>query len=164
MNCEYKGNLQDDKAIERIKTLLDSIKDLQWFLKPLAGKGTEGERDGRFYADYDELMEKLDIITPLYNMTRNYVTSKGYSEEKFKLNFENSTLLEGWDVNKERDNSGIILRKNGLYYLAIMNKKHNKVFDIGTCPSTGECYEKIRKQNMQGKLCYYRQTALQNET
>ena len=76
-------------------------------------------------------------------MTRNYLTSKGYSEEKFKLNFENSTLLDGWDVNKERDNSGIILRKNGLYYLAIMNKKHNKVFDIGTCPSTGECYEKM---------------------
>lgn len=144
LNEEYKGHLiQDDKAIEKIKMLLDSIKDLQWFLKPLAGKGTEGERDGRFYADYDELMGKLDIITPLYNMTRNYLTRKGYSEEKFKLNFDNSHLLDGWDVNKEQDNSGVILRGNGLYYLAIMNKEHKKVFDKETYPSTGECYEKM---------------------
>ena len=130
LNTEYNKNLiQQNDDIEKIKTYLDSVKELQWFIKPLNGTGSESGRDGRFYSDFDELYSILDKVTPLYNMVRNYVTRKPYSEEKIKLNFDNSTLLAGWDVNKEKDNSGVILRKGGLYYLAIMDKKFNKSFD-----------------------------------
>ena len=89
------------------------------------------------------LWEELDKITPLYNMVRNYLTRKPYSTEKIKLNFENSTLMDGWDLNKEQANTTVILRKDGLYYLAIMNKKHNRVFDVKNMPTGGECYEKM---------------------
>lgn len=144
LNTEPSGKLsQNDTAIEGIKDLLDSIKAIQHFIRPLAGTGTEGGRDGRFYSDYEGIWSVVDKITPLYNMVRNYLTRKPYSEEKFKLNFDNSTLLNGWDVNKERDNSGVILRKDGLYYLAIMDKKSNKVFDMQKFPDDGECYEKM---------------------
>lgn len=130
LNTEYRKSLiQQDDDIEKIKTYLDSIKGLQWFIKPLKGTGSESGRDGRFYGDFDELYRILDEVTPLYNMVRNYMTRKPYSEEKIKLNFDNSTLLAGWDVNKERDNSGVILRKDGQYYLAIMDKKFNKSFE-----------------------------------
>jgi len=144
LNTEYSKNLtQQDDDIKKIKTYLDSIKELQWFIKPLNGTGSESGRDGRFYGDFNELYGLLDKVTPLYNMVRNYVTRKPYSEEKIKLNFDNSTLLAGWDVNKERDNSGVILRKDGLYYLAIMDKKFNKSFDMDSYPCEGECYEKM---------------------
>lgn len=144
LNTEYNKNLiQQNDDIEKIKTYLDSVKELQWFIKPLNGTGSESGRDGRFYSDFDELYSILDKVTPLYNMVRNYVTRKPYSEEKIKLNFDNSTLLAGWDVNKEKDNSGVILRKGGLYYLAIMDKKFNKAFDIDTLPCDGDCYEKM---------------------
>lgn len=75
-------------------------------------------------------------------MVRNYVTQKAYSEEKFKLNFSTPQLLSGWDQNKEKDCLGILLRKEGLYYLGIMDKKSNKSFD-DELPSEGKCYEKI---------------------
>ena len=137
-------NLAQDKAnLDKIKNLLESLKALQHFVKPLLGDGTEAEKDDKFYGEFTALWKELDKITPLYNMVRNYMTRKPYSTEKIKLNFENSTLLNGWDVNKEQDNTSVILRRNGLYYLAIMNKKHNKVFNVKNMPSVGECYEKM---------------------
>lgn len=144
LNTDYRGNLKEDgKSIEALKSFLDSIKELQHLAGTLKGDGDESGRDGRFYAEWERIMAILDQITPLYNMVRNHVTQKAYSEEKFKLNFENSTLLDGWDQNKEPDNTGILFRKNGLYYLGIMDKHANKSFAAETLPCEGECYEKV---------------------
>lgn len=143
--------LSQDKAnVERIKNLLDAIKDLQHFVKPLLGKGTESEKDNRFYGEFVPLWETLDQITPLYNMVRNRMTQKPYSEEKIKINFDNSTLLAGWDLNKETDNTCTILRKDGNYYLAIMDKRNNKVFETKNLVSKGECYEKMEYKLLPG--------------
>lgn len=145
LNTTYSGkNLAQDKInVEKIKNLLDALIALQHFVKPLLGDGTESEKDEKFYAEFTTLWEELGKITPLYNMVRNYLTRKPYSTEKIKLNFENSTLMDGWDLNKEQSNTTVILRKDGLYYLAIMNKKHKKVFDVKNMPTSGECYEKM---------------------
>ena len=152
LNTPYLGkNLSQDKInVEKIKNLLDSIKALQHFVKPLLGDGTESEKDEKFYGEFITLWEELDKITPLYNMVRNYMTRKPYSTEKIKLNFENSTLMKGWDLNKEQDNTTVILRKDGLYYLAIMNKNHKKVFDVKAMPSSGDCYEKMEYKLLPG--------------
>lgn len=152
LNTPYSGkNLaQDNVAVEKIKTLLDAIKALQHFVKPLLGDGTESEKDEKFYGEFSMLWEELDKITPLYNMVRNYMTRKPYSTEKIKLNFENSTLMNGWDLNKEQDNSTVILRKDGLYYLAIMDKKHKKVFDEKNILGSGECFEKMEYKLLPG--------------
>jgi CRISPR-associated protein Cpf1 len=138
---EGKLLIQDEKNIILIKQFLDSLKKLQYFVKPLLGEGNEGDKDMRFYYELEKLWSELDKITPLYNMVRNYVTQKPYSTQKIKLNFENSTLLAGWDMNKERDNTSVLLRKDGLYYLAIMDKKHNMVFE--DFPKSDGGYEKI---------------------
>ncbi len=132
----HKNLSQQGNDVEKIKELLDSFKGLQSFLKPLLGAGNEPEKDQRFYGSLQPIWEQLDKVTSLYNKVRNYMTKKPYSNEKFKLNFENSTLLDGWDVNKESDNSCAILEKNGLYYLAIMDKKHKQIlkkeFDVNS--------------------------------
>ena len=152
LNTPYSGmNLaQDNVAVEKIKSLLDAVKALQHFVKPLLGDGTESEKDEKFYGEFSMLWEELDKITPLYNMVRNYMTRKPYSTEKIKLNFENSTLMNGWDLNKEQDNSTVILRKDGMYYLAIMNKKHNRVFDVKNISKNGECFEKMEYKLLPG--------------
>ncbi|HOT13997.1 MAG TPA: type V CRISPR-associated protein Cas12a/Cpf1 [Bacteroidales bacterium] len=144
LKISYQGSslAQDPVAVEKLKLLLDSIKAVQWFVKPLLGKGNEADKDEKFYGEFTELWKTLDQITPLYNKVRNYMTKKPYSEEKIKLNFENSTLLDGWDVNKEADNTSVILRKDGLYYLAIMDKKFNTIFK-GKLPDDGTCFEKL---------------------
>lgn len=146
LNTEYpaeKNFAQDKDSVEKIKTLLDAFKELQRFVKPLLGEGTEAEKDEKFYGEFVALWEELNQITPLYNKVRNYMTRKPYSTEKIKLNFEKPTLMGGWDVNKETDNSAVILRKDGLYYLAIMNPKHNRVFEAKNTNAEGECYEKM---------------------
>ena len=134
---------EDESSVEKIKTLLDSFKTLQHFIKPLSGSGEESTKDERFYSDYSVLKDSLDILTPLYNKVRNYMTRRSYSNDKIKLNFGNATLCDGWDKNKETDNTAVILRKDGLYYLAIMNKQYNRSFALDNLPCEGECYEKV---------------------
>ena len=146
LNCSYpEGNklAADKHNVEKIKDLLDAIKDLQRFTKPLLGAGTESDKNAEFYGDFSPLYEKFNEFTLLYNKVRNYLTKKPYSTEKVKLNFENSTLLNGWDLNKESDNTSVLLRKDGLYYLGIMDKKSNKIFSSKEMKSDGDCFEKM---------------------
>ena len=147
---QEKNLAQDQANVDKIKNFLDSIKAVQWFVKPLLGKGNEAEKDERFYGEFAVLWTTLDQVTLLYNKVRNYMTRKPYSTEKMKLNFENSTLLDGWDVNKEVDNAGILFRKDGLYYLGIMNKKHNKIFKKDFVPTSGTSYEKMEYKLLPG--------------
>lgn len=138
------GNLnQSEEDIELIKDLLDAFKDLQNFIKPLLGNGDEADKDNGFDAKLREAWEALSIITPLYNKVRAWLTRKPYSIEKIKLNFENASLLGGWDMNKEPDCTSVLLRKDGKYFLAIMDKKANHAFDCDCLPAEGDCYEKI---------------------
>ena len=139
---ENKNLAQDKTNVAKVKALLDAIKSLQHFVKPLLGMGDESDKDERFYGELASLWTELDTVTPLYNMIRNYMTRKPYSEKKIKLNFENPQLLGGWDANKEKDYATFILCRNGMYYLAIMNKDSKKLLGK-TMPSDGECYEKM---------------------
>ena len=139
---EGKKLAQDSNNVKRIKNLLDAIKELQWFVKPLNGSGDENNKDERFYGEFSMLWAELDSFSLLYDKVRNYMTRKPYSQDKIKLNFANATLLKGWDRNKEVDNACVILRRNGLYYLGIMDKEHRRSFE-GNYPCDGDVYEKM---------------------
>lgn len=146
LNTKYpsgKRLVQDKININKIKTFLDAVKELQHFVKPLLAGNGIADKDEKFYGEFMSLWDELDKITPLYNKVRNYVTRKPYSEDKIKLNFENSTLLDGWDLNKERANTAVILVKEGQYYLGIMNKRHNAIFEPENIDDKGECYKKM---------------------
>ena len=129
-------NLSQDKAnVEKIKNLLDTIKDLQHFVKPLLGSGTESEKDNRFYGDFAPLWETLDKITPLYNMVRNRMTKKPYSDEKIRLYFDNKGLfLNGW-VDSKTD-----ISDNGTQYGGYLFRKINSIgeydYYLGVSAST----------------------------
>ncbi len=138
------GNIsQSDEETAIIKNLLDAYKALQHFIKPLLGSGDEADKDNEFDAKLREAWLALDIVTPLYNKVRNWLTRKPYSTVKIKLNFENAQLLGGWDLNKEVDCTSVLLRKGESYYLAIMDKKSNHAFDVDKLPCEGPCYEKM---------------------
>lgn len=140
---QYEEELkQDQKLIDDLKFFLDSILELLHFIKPLHLKSDSiTEKDNAFYDVFENYYEALSLLTPLYNMVRNYVTQKPYSTEKIKLNFENAQLLNGWDANKEADYLTTILKKDGNYFLAIMDKKHNKAFQ--KFPEGTDNYEKM---------------------
>lgn len=134
---------QNKPAVTKIKALLDVFKDLQHFIKPLLGSGEELEKDELFYGSFQMIWDELDTVTPLYNKVRNWLTRKPYSTEKIKLNFDNSQLLAGWDVNKEPDCTGVLLRKDGYYYLGIMDKRYNHIFKADLPHSDDDSYDKI---------------------
>ncbi len=144
-----KTLIQDKIYVEKIKNLLDAIKELQYFIKPLIVK--EFKKDDGFYGVIDPFWEFLsNSFTPLYDKVRNYLTKKIYSEEKIKINFKNSTLLSGWDLNKERDNSSVILYKDNYYYLAIMSKGNNRIFENLPKSKNDSCYQKMVYKQVSG--------------
>ena len=136
-------------AVHGIKTFLDEIVEYQKFLKPLLPKNTGLEYDSRFYDVFTPMYESINEVIPLYNKVRNYLTKKPYSKEKIKLNFSNATLLNGWSISKETANGAVILRKDGLFYLGIIDKSFKKIFE-GEYPSDGETYEKMEYNLLPG--------------
>lgn len=146
-----KNLIQQKNEILNIKAFLDSLMELVHFVKPLTlPKDCVLEKDQNFYAQFEPWVQQLELLIPLYNKVRNYATQKPYSIEKFKLNFENSTLLDGWDVNKEESNTSILFIKNGNYYLGIMDKNQNKIFRNIPKPKTEDRFQKINYKLLPG--------------
>lgn len=100
--------------------------------------------DADFYNPYTQYYQN-DNTWKYYNELRNYLTKKPFFNEKIKLNFDNSTLLNGWDKNKEIANYCVILRKNRIYYLGIMKPQNNKIFSEKYLikNKSGDNYEKM---------------------
>ncbi|MBE9579391.1 type V CRISPR-associated protein Cas12a/Cpf1 [Moraxella sp. K1664] len=139
--------IKSDKSPEmtqlrQLKELLDNALNVVHFAKLLTTKTTLDNQDGNFYGEFGALYDELAKIATLYNKVRDYLSQKPFSTEKYKLNFGNPTLLNGWDLNKEKDNFGVILQKDGCYYLALLDKAHKKVFD--NAPNAGKSvYQKM---------------------
>ena len=159
-NIENEKMKSKPSTIKAIKGYLDALMDLQHFLKPLYVQLTKKdekqaeayEKDTGFYSDFDRLYKVIRQVIPLYNQTRNYLTKKPYNMEKYKLNFKNQTLADGWDKNKETDNTCVILKKDRQYFLGIINKEnkeHRKLFN-GHLPSDGKCYQKMEYKLLPG--------------
>jgi len=149
LKAGHKDLVKDDDKIESFKTFLDTIKVLQEQLSVFACKDNSVEKSSEFYNSFDTFYNVLHNSISLYNKTRNYLTQKPFSTDKIKLNFNCPTFLSGWDANKEKDNLGIILIKDGKYYLAILNKNYKNVFD-NVDTSTGDYYEKIEYKLLPG--------------
>ena len=155
LNYKYNENdrelLKNENYIEKIKDLLDSIKILQEFIKLVIPKDNTIEKDEMFYNSIEENYNKIAEIITLYNKTRNYLTQKPFSKEKIKINFENPTLLDGWDLNKERDNLGVILVKDEKYYLGIINPYNRKIFlNYDNSVDNVDCYKKMEYKLLPG--------------
>lgn len=150
---EYRNNKrlsQNDTAIEQIKSFLDSIKEFERIVKMLLGTGKEENKDNTFYGEFLPLCDKLKSVDNLYNKVRNYLTQKPYSNDKIKLNFENPQLLVGWDKNKEKDYRTVLLIKDGLYYLAVMDKSNSKAFVSPEEYVEGGFYNKVEYKLLPG--------------
>lgn len=114
------------------------------------------EKDATFYDDFEKSYKELeDLIIPVFNKVRNYVTKKPYNKEKVKINFDNGHLLNGWSVSKERDNLGTLFLKDGKYFLGIINKKHNKIFDFKNAETAFEAEAKNGEESFEKVFYYY---------
>jgi CRISPR-associated protein Cpf1 len=122
-NDEKQKFLNNPTGTEVVKSLLDAMMELCHKCSVLV-MPEEYEVDKSFYNEFIPLYEELDTLFLLYNKVRNYLTRKPSDVKKFKLNFESPSLADGWDQNKERANKAILLFKDGLSYLGIMNAQN----------------------------------------
>ncbi len=120
---EKQKFLNNQTGTEVVKNLLDAMMELCHKCSVLVIP-EEYEVDKSFYNEFIPLYEELDTLFLLYNKVRNYLTRKPSDVKKFKLNFESPSLADGWDQNKERANKAILLFKDGLSYLGIMNAQN----------------------------------------
>ena len=125
-------NLSDEKQLREkaddvvvIKDYLDAVQDLLHRIKPIK---VNGAGDSSFYSIYDPIYSALSEVISVYNKTRNYITKKAASPEKYKLNFDSPTCAKGWALNNELMYGCILLRKENNYYLGIMDKSHHNSF------------------------------------
>ena len=143
-NLNENTLLKENKdSVEKLKTFLDNIQDLFHRLKPL-NVNAEVNGDSEFYSYFNELYAKLKETVHVYNKTRNYITKKLAEPLKYKLNFDNSTLAKGWDLNCEQQNTSLIFLKDGKYYLGIMNPKNKTKFENAPkATDNEETYQKM---------------------
>ena len=117
---------------QKLKKLLDNLKELQHFIQPLLGKGDEKNKDWRFYNEFTNLWEKLSPLNLLFDKVRNYMTKKPFSTEKIKVIFDvKKNFLSGWPDNQTKSDNGtqyggyLLRTKNAIgeydYYLGISN-------------------------------------------
>ncbi|MCI5523407.1 MAG: type V CRISPR-associated protein Cas12a/Cpf1 [Spirochaetia bacterium] len=140
-NVSSENTLRENpEEVEKIKNYLDSVQNLLHRIKPLK---VNGIGDTSFYSEYDEIYSVLYEVISLYNKTRNYISKKSDIPEKFKLNFDNPTLADGWDQNKEQANTSVILIKDDEYFLGIMNANNKPKFLENYEGNTEKCYQKM---------------------
>ena len=132
-----------EESVEKIKSLLDSIKALEIIIKMLIPIDLSREKDEFFYGEIVPIYDCLSAIDKLYDKVRSYITKKPYSTDKIKLNFDNPQLLGGWDRNKESDYQCVLLRKSEKVFLAIMDKASKKAFENIEESTDIDCYEKM---------------------
>ena len=154
LNTQYpidKNLSQDNINIEKIKSLLDSINNLLWLLKPLNGSGDELNKDDNFYNEFDKLYKNLSSITPLYNKVRDFITTKPYSKEKIQLFFKNKgQFLGGW-VDSKTENSDNGTQAGG-YLFKSLNSIGEYDYFLGISADTHLFRD---NENNQNKNCKY---------
>ena len=126
LDGKYDDINQSEEATKYIKELLDAFKSLQHYIKPLLGSGEEAEKDNVFSSQLLNVWEALDVVTPLYNKVRNWLTRKPYSTKKIKLNFENAQLLGGWP-NAEAYSCAIFKKNDNKFYLGILDSAYKTI-------------------------------------
>lgn len=127
-------NYRKDECKQEIKNWLDNalgINQILKYFKVKANKIKGDPVDAKIENSLDMLVYSGKSPANDYDAVRNYLTKKPQDEiNKLKLNFKNASLADGWDENKEKDNSCTILREeSGRQYLAVMRYEDTKIFE-----------------------------------
>lgn len=131
-----------DEDAKTVKSILDPYIDAIRIARVFRAD-EDLPRDERFYSGFDQPYQTLCGTNPLYNKARNFCTRKPYSRKKFRLNFGNPTLANGWSVTIEHKDTAVILRDGNDYYLGIMDPASRTDFAKLGCRAGDAHYEKM---------------------
>ncbi|MBR3022761.1 MAG: type V CRISPR-associated protein Cas12a/Cpf1 [Bacteroidaceae bacterium] len=112
--------VHNEVGTEFVKKLLDAIMLVLHKCGTLV-VSLENNLDSDFYNKYLPFYAELENVILVYTRVRNFLTKKLSDTGKIKLKFDTPSLGAGWGINKEKTNKAILLFKDGLSYLGIMN-------------------------------------------
>ena len=127
--------VHNEAGTEIVKMLLDAIMLVLHKCGPLV-VSLENELDSDFYNKFLPLYAELENVILVHTRVRNFLTKKLSDTGKIKLKFDTPSLGAGWGINKEKTNKAVLMFKDGLSYLGIMNVKGTLNFNCKV--ETGE--------------------------
>lgn len=111
---------------EELKAILDEYKSMHMYFRMFEQREQNYKIDSIFYPMLDDSYTILKYGDSLYNKVRNYLTKKPYSNEKFKLTFNNPQFLAGWSKSKEASCFGFFMKKGEEFFVGFINPNLKK--------------------------------------
>lgn len=101
-----------------------------------------------FIMEINSMQEEMEEMDTIYNMIRNFCTRKPVQVKKWPLYFNKSTFLSSMDADKFQSGQTLtaILRKDGLYYVMIMNPEYSTKPDSRMYTEDGTFEQLVYKQ------------------
>ncbi len=122
----YDKPEQQQKFKKALNEYFDRLIQINKFISLFEDKpGVEND-----FLEIIREFNKNNNFVSVFNNVRNFITQKVEEQDKFKLNFERKTLLNGWTYPQKShprssEYNARILRKNESYYLLIFNNQHS---------------------------------------
>lgn len=111
-------------VLDYSQTILDITKRAEiFYLNEKQEIKVSNNKDPVFYSRFNEFTNDDFVPFIYFDKFRNYLNKRSKNTAKsFKLYFNTDHLLDGWDMNKESQYRGFLLKKGNDYYLGIGNE------------------------------------------
>lgn len=127
--------LKSEREIETIRQLCSDVdikskrKDIKEFydrilcVRKAAFFFYRAEIENTFIEDVASVTDNLSTFNQIYNKVRNYCTKNPIKKETRDMFFNKGSFLNSFDTDKFKDGTSLstLLRKDGMYYLYVLN-------------------------------------------
>lgn len=125
-----EGYRLEEESKSLIHSWLGLVMDAKHMMDVFVDEPSEGVVDVDFYGMCcGPVSDISDVLIPVFNKVRNYLTKKPYSTDKLRLYFGSPVFLGGWARSKDTENRGILIRDGNDKYLAVLPPQSKKLFD-----------------------------------
>lgn len=143
----------DSYASEIIKNNYDYVIKIKRLLKLFDTESSDF--DAKAASSIDSVLEILEPVQKLYNMTRNYISSKPTSKKKMTLTFDTSSFGGGWSESVESSKRVFLMKNdNGDKFFGIYNMVGCKYNNTTVTSIARDIKEQLMDKKPNGE--YYR--------
>lgn len=124
--------MMSEDAVPHITELMYALNDFRKLVDIIAIPDDSVNSDPDFYNMYKEYSEKTAAIKSAYSTAYTFVTQRPEDiSKKFRLSFDYSTFMKGWDIDKITKNEygATMFSKDGRLFVGVTNKEKCPDFD-----------------------------------
>lgn len=139
---------------EMVTAIKDCLQNILDYYRMMSVFDTEDKNvDPDFYDEFAELYSYRKNALFVFHRSQSYLTRKPADQaKKMRVCFNNPSLIEIGFAENEKSvmlEKPMILRRNGVYYLGILNKHNKPALRVQDAPGQGEYFEKMHYKQLQ---------------